>query len=166
MKALLLCVVALAACSNAADTVPAAQTIQVIGTQVLPSALVGTRQNESFLIRNTGRADLTITSVTVTQLDGGVIKSAAQGGFDQPHVAVDAGVDSDPLPVKIAGPLGTGFVQFAWGPQTTGEATALLTVKSDDPANPSIVAEIAGCAAPADGGPSNCVCPFDGGCGF
>jgi hypothetical protein len=165
MKALLLCMVALAACSNAADTVPAAQTIQLVGTQVLPSALVGTKQNESFQILNKGRADLTITSVAVTQLDGGVIKSAAQGGFDQPRVAVDAGVDSDPLPVKIGG-LGTGFVQFAWGPQATGEATALLTVKSDDPANPTIAAEIAGCAAPLDGGPSNCVCPFDGGCGF
>jgi hypothetical protein len=163
MKSLLL-VLALAACSNAADTVPAAQTIALDRNPVLlPNAYVTTVQKESLQILNKGRADLTITSITLTQLDGGTLQSASKGGFDAPLVAVDAGVASDPMPVKIRA-LGAGFVQFSWGPKNNGEATALLTVKSDDPANPTLTAEVAGCAVPLDGGSGNCVCPFDAGC--
>jgi hypothetical protein len=165
MRALLIViVVAVAACSNAADTVPAQQTIGVDRSPVvLPNAYMGTVQKESLQILNHGRTDLTITSITLTQLDGGTLPNAAHGGFDSPLVAVDAGVDSDPLPVKIGG-LGTGFVQFAWGPKTNGEATAKLTIQSNDPSNPVLTTTVAGCAVPTDGGPGNCVCPFDGGC--
>jgi hypothetical protein len=163
MKALFL-LLAVAACSSSKDTVPAQQTIALDRSPiVLPNAYVSTVQKESLQILNKGRADLTITSIKLTTASGSSLPPASQGGFDAPLIAVDAGVASDPLPVKI-GALGTGFVQFSWGPKANGEAVAKLTIESDDPATPEYTTQVAGCAVPTDGGSGNCVCPFDAGC--
>jgi hypothetical protein len=164
----ILFVIALAAaCSNSGDKFAAQQTITLDRDPVgLGNAFVGTVQSESLQIINQGRADLTITSIKLTQLDGGAIPSAANGGFDAPQVAVDAGSVSDPLPVKIGG-TNTGFVQFNWGPKSPGTKTAQLTISSDDPAKPVLITTVTGCAVPTDGGPSGCVCADagpDGGC--
>jgi hypothetical protein len=162
----LIAVLALAvACSGTADKVPAQQTIALDREPVdIGSAFVGTVQNESLQILNQGRAGLTITKISLTQLDGGVLSNAAAGGFDQPSIGT--GSDAGGLPITIGG-LDAGFVQFNWGPKSRGTKTAQLSISSDDPTLPLLVTTVTGCAVPADGGPSGCVCADagpDGGC--
>jgi hypothetical protein len=160
----------LAACSGTSDPAAATQTIALDREPVdIGAAFVGTVQNESLQIINQGRANLTISSIKLTQPDGGVLPNAANGGFDQPLLAADGGSAS--LPVVIGG-LGAGFVQFNWGPKTKGTKVAQLSIASDDPARPLLVTTVTGCAVPAgaDGGPSGCICAdggtpaADGGC--
>ncbi|HUJ27874.1 MAG TPA: hypothetical protein VLW85_17740 [Myxococcales bacterium] len=164
MKRLSIVALCLAACSGTKDPVPAEQTIALDREPVtLPAAFVGTVQTESLQILNQGRADLTVTAVSLSELDGGPLPGADAGGFDPPLIAVDAGTISDPLPVKIGG-LGAGFVQFSWGPKKAGQRTVQLTIDSDAPARPHIVTTVSGCAVPADGGTAGCLCA-DGGTG-
>jgi hypothetical protein len=157
------------ACGGTADKVPASQTIALDRNPVdIGAAFVGTVQNESLQILNQGRADLTISSIKLSQPDGGVLPNAASGGFDQPLVAADGGTQGV-LPLKVSG-LGAAFIQFNWGPKSRGTKVAQLSIASDDPLQPVLVTSVTGCAVPTDGGPSGCVCSdggtpgADGGC--
>jgi hypothetical protein len=166
----LFCVLALAtaACGGTTDPVQATQKIALDRDPVeLGNAFIGTVQSESLQVMNQGRGNLTISSVKLTQPDGGVLPNAAAGGFDQPLISVDGGPAS--LPVVIGG-LGAGFLQFNWAPKTRGNKAAQLSIASDDPSLPLLVTAVTGCAFPTDGGPSGCVCSdggtpgADGGC--
>ncbi|HEX4385545.1 MAG TPA: hypothetical protein VH083_21440 [Myxococcales bacterium] len=167
----LFCVLALAAaaCGGTSDSVQATQKIALDREPFdMGGAFVGSVQSESLQIINQGRANLTISSIKLTQPDGGVLPNAAAGGFDQPQLAADGGTAGS-LPVVIGG-LGTGFVQFNWGPKSKGNKVAQLSIASDDPTLPLLVTTVTGCAVPIDGGASGCVCGdggtpgADGGC--